>query len=178
MAYVHGAARRACTSQDVAPASAALPSGGAATVCTAPRAAGATALQMALEHHEHLLRVELKGNPAASTAEGEVEFLCQVNTLVQSCFQCWQSVQLDQLATTSSLARLIPDVVARLSSSAQERTLAFFNDVVRTFQADRAAMCRHSREDTQEHRGVRRPRRPSCHALVEPSSRRSTRLLY
>ena len=75
---------------------------------------------------------------SASTAEGEVEFLCQVNTLVQSCFQRWQSVQLDQLATTSSLARLIPDVVARLSSSAQERTLAFFNDVVRTFQADSA----------------------------------------
>ena len=75
---------------------------------------------------------------ALSPPGDEVEFLCQVNSLVQSCFQCWQSVQLDQLVGTSSLARLLPEVAARLTPWNQERALSFFNDVVSTFQTPEA----------------------------------------
>ena len=73
---------------------------------------------------------------ALTTAEGEVEYLCQVNNLVQSHFQLWQAVQLDLLVGTSSLARLVPEVTSRLTPSTQERTLEFFNDVVRAFRTD------------------------------------------
>ena len=84
--------------------------------------------------HPHEAASLLDDIHALSPSGDEIEFLCQVNSLWCSpatCFQCWHSVQLDQLVDTSSLARLLRsgEVAARLTPWNQERTLSFFNDV-------------------------------------------------
>ena len=76
---------------------------------------------------------------AMTVTDGEIEYLCQVNSLVQWYFQLWQEKQVDLVVGNSILARLLPEVVAKLTAWNQERTLQYFNNIVRTFQSADAA---------------------------------------